>query len=245
MWCVCRRWVGNFRFTLGALYEIWRRKRYAARVAFLPVTLAAAAQVTQPGAKDSTSSPPPLTAPAADDRQRSHAAGNSVSGDDGSQSGRPESTQAGRQFHAGVGPQNGVQHGELLSELCPGGPPTPALDALGRAAELDLDSIMERHPVSASFPCVAILEKMILTLTGSQVYTEAQEEVQGNCCHARMPCFVGAVDVRSFLWRRRFSRQYCVAAGLAAVTRSGDSLLCRGQPAKAGFHLQHRAEGRL
>ena len=142
--------MGNFRFTLGALYEVWRRKRYAARVAFLPATSSAATQDTQPAAKDTTAPPPNQAAPAADGWQSSAAAGNNVMVEDGGLPGRHDSTQEAQEVHAGDGPQHGRHRGDLLSDLCPGGPPIPALDALGRAAELELDSIAERHPVSAN-----------------------------------------------------------------------------------------------
>ncbi len=140
------RWVGDFRFTLGALYEVWRQKRYAARVAFLPAASSAAAQDMHPAAKDATVPPPNQAAPAADTWQSSPAADNSVMVKDGSVHGRHDSAQQAQRVQAGNGPQ---QRGDLLSDLCPGGPPTPALDALGRAAELDLDNIAERHSVSA------------------------------------------------------------------------------------------------
>ena len=31
-----RRWLGNIRFTLGALHQVWQQRRYAARVAVYP-----------------------------------------------------------------------------------------------------------------------------------------------------------------------------------------------------------------
>ena len=154
--------MGNFRFTLGALYEVWRRKRYAARVAFLPVTSSQAAQDTHTAAKGPSPLPFNHTAPAADGWHSSAAAGNSVSGDGGSLTGRHGSTHVAQQAHAGNGPRNGTPSGDLLSKLCPGGPPTPALDALGRAAELDLDSIAERHPVRASVGLAHVGEACIL-----------------------------------------------------------------------------------
>ena len=44
-WCA-HRWMGSMRFTLGAIHEVLRHRRYAATVAYMP-----AAKSTQDSAK--------------------------------------------------------------------------------------------------------------------------------------------------------------------------------------------------
>ena len=141
-----RRWLGNIRFTLGALHQVWQQRRYAARVAVYPADPAPPPSPKPPAAA------PDLRTDSAQNEPGYAEHDQALQGDSPYQPPRHMRTRSEEQRSLQLCSmqqqrQQSGGSGIVLSELCRQGPPTPILDALGDAANVDLEAITQQHPV--------------------------------------------------------------------------------------------------
>ena len=246
-----RRWLGNIRFTLGALHQVWQQRRYAARVAVYPADSAPPPDPDAPAAapdarpyqeqRDDTGGTEPDGALQHDGPYQPPGHMRTRSAEQTAL--QPSSMQQHREQRQ---PQNSSSRG-CLSALCRPGPPTPILDALGDAADVDLEAIAQQHPVRESFPapcCLTQAHSLMHRewLAGMHALAHAYRAAIRKQFH---PCSCMHIQTTSTTTHTGVMLLSDYNAGLAPGACAGDSLLRSSEPAAAGPHLPHGAARRL